>query len=193
MSIVIADLLSHALAREATPTKLAAALEREAGDLAPAECGELAESLARYLSGLPHALDSLVAMASSPPYRRAIGFAAGQVLLYLVDENDLFPEDEMGALGLLDDMYLIHACLTAVRSTFPELSSPSAYTPPDARLVTAVRSLLPPGVADALDRACENLVRVAATLYSPGRQTIAAPPAERAKLRVDDALAALSG
>jgi hypothetical protein len=108
VSIVIADLLSDALAHEATPTKLEVALGREAGDLAPAECRELGESLGRYLNGLPRALDALVAMASSPPSRRAVGFAAGQVLLYLVDENDLFPEDEMGALRLLDDAYLVH-------------------------------------------------------------------------------------
>jgi hypothetical protein len=115
-----------------------------------------------------------------------------QVILYLVDENDLFPEDEVGALGLVDDVYLVYACLAAMRSVFPALSLPSGYSAPDARLVTTVRSLLPPGVADALDRTRENLVRVAATLYSPGTQTTPGPPAQRAKLRVGEAVASLS-
>jgi hypothetical protein len=64
--------------------------------------------------------------------------------------------------------------------------------PPDERSRTAVRSLLPAGVADALDRTCESLVGVAAALYSGGGQGAAAPEPPRASLRVGDALAALS-
>ena len=188
---MISGLLSSALADEASTTKLEEWLAREAPDGASAGIHELAELLQDYLNGLPSALDALIAMTKQRPLGRSIAFAAGQVLLYLVDEEDLFSE-ELGALGLLDDAYLIHASLTALRSTFPELSMPPGYAPPDGRALAVVRTLLPAGVPEALDRSCENLVRVAATLYSGGGQGEAGPEPPRPTLRVGDALASLS-
>jgi hypothetical protein len=189
---VISGLLSSALADEASTTKLEEWLAREAPDEAGAGIHELAELLQEYLNGVPSALDALVAMTKERALGRSVAFAAGQVLLYVVDEDDLFSEREVGALGLLDDAYLIHACLTALRSTFPELSMPSGYTPPEQRAVAVVRTLLPAGVPEALDRSCENLVRVAATLYSGGGQGQPAAEPLRPTLRVGDALARLS-
>jgi hypothetical protein len=116
---------------------------------------------------------------------------AGQVLVYLVDEEDLFRDAELGALGLLDDAYLIHACLAALPAAFPELNAPAGYAPPNGSALAAVRSLLPAGVPEALDRTCENLVRVAAALYSGDGQGSPAPEPPRLTLRVRDALAAM--
>jgi uncharacterized membrane protein YkvA (DUF1232 family) len=189
---VICALLSGALAEEANATKLEDWLAREAPDIPRAEIRRLAELLEDYLKGVPKALDALTAMAKEPPYGRSVAFAAGQVLVYLVDEDDLFRDEELGALGLLDDAYLIHACLAALRAALPELNVAAGYTPPDGSALAAVRSLLPAGVPDALDRTCENLVRVAAALYSGGGQGSSAPEPPRSKLRVADALAALS-
>jgi hypothetical protein len=149
---VISGLLSKALAEEASAAKLETSLAREAPEIPAAEISALAELLERYLNGIPNALDALTAIAKEQPFGRSVAFAAGQVLVYLVDEDDLFGDEELGALGLLDDAYLIHACLAALRSAFPELSVPANYEPPDERSLAAVRALLPPGVADALDR-----------------------------------------
>ena len=33
------------------------------------------------------------------------------MLLYLFDEQDLLDDRELGALGLLDDAYLVHGCV----------------------------------------------------------------------------------
>jgi hypothetical protein len=186
---VISGLLSKALAEEASATRLEAALAREAPDIPPADIRELAELLERYLNNVPDTLDALTAMAKEPAFGRSVAFAAGQVLVYLVDEDDLFRDAELGALGLLDDAYLIHGCLAALRSAFPELGLPAGYSPPDERSLAAVRALLPAGIAEALDRTSENLVRVAAALYSGGGQGSPAEEAPRPTLRVGDALA----
>jgi hypothetical protein len=189
---VISELLSSALAEEATATKLEDWLAREAPDIPRAEIRRLAELLEDYLKGVPQALDALTAMAKEPPYGRSVAFAAGQVLVYLVDEEDLFRDAELGALGLLDDAYLIHACLAALPAALPELNVPAGYAPPNGNAVAAVRSLLPAGVPDALDRTCENLVRVAAALYSGGGHGSSGLQPPRPTLRVREALAALT-
>ncbi len=186
---MISGLLSKALAEEATATRLEAALAREAPEIASADIRQLAELLERYLNSVPGTLDALTAMAKEPAFGRSVAFAAGQVLVYLVDEDDLFRDADLGALGLLDDAYLIHGCFAALRSAFPELSVPPGYAPPDERSLAAVRALLPAGVAEALDRTSENLVRVAAALYSGGGQGSPAEQPPRPTLRVGEALA----
>jgi uncharacterized membrane protein YkvA (DUF1232 family) len=188
---VISGLLSKALAEEASATKLEGVLASEAPDTPRADLTDLAELLEHYLNGVPSALDALTAMTKEQQVGRSVAFAAGQVLVYLVDEDDLFPDEELGALGLLDDAYLIHGCVAALRLTFPGLSVPSGYVAPDERSLAAVRTLLPPGIPEALDRTCENLVRVAAALYSGGRQRSSTPPSPRPTLRVGDAVASL--
>jgi hypothetical protein len=189
---VISELLSNALTEGATATKLEDSLARETTDIPRADIRPLAELLEDYLKGVPNALDALTAMAKEPPYGRSVAFVAGQALVYLVDEDDLFRDAELGALGLLDDAYLIHACLAALTAAFPELSVPAGYAPPNGSTLAAVRSLLPAGVPDALDRTCENLVRVAGALYSGGGQGSSASESPRSTLRVGDALAAMS-
>jgi hypothetical protein len=188
---VITGLVASALARDANAAALSEWLAREAPGSRGDELGQLAELLEHYLGALPGALDALTAMAKEPPHGRSVAFAAGQVLLYLVDEEDLFSEDELGALGLLDDAYLVHGCLAALGATFPGLEVPASYTPPGRAATAAVRALLPAGIPEALDRTCENLVRVAATLYAAGTPGPAAGDAPTWTLRVDEALATL--
>jgi uncharacterized membrane protein YkvA (DUF1232 family) len=190
---MITQLLSDTLADEADAASLEAALERDAPDAPSGQLHELATLLERYLKSVPDALDALTAMTKEPHFGRSVAFVTGQALIYLVDEDDLFPETEIGALGLIDDAYLIHGCIAALLSAFPELSSPAGYSPPDDRTVAAVRSLFPAGVAAALDRTCQNLVQVAAGLYSGGARGPSASREERPALRVGEALAALDG
>ena len=182
---MLSDLLARELSEQAAPERLGAALGAAAadgGDVRP-----LAELVHDYLSSLPAAIDALVAMSKEPGHGRGAAFATGQVLLYLVDEDDLLDDRELGALGLLDDAYLIHRCLAALRA-----SVGVAHAGPDERAHGAVRALLPAGVPEALDRTCEDLVRVAMTLYAGSGDGAAAPQdAQRPALRVDEALAGL--
>ncbi len=189
---MLAALISESLAKQARADDLQAALASQAPDLRPEDLRELAELLEKYVHGLPVAIDALTAMTKEPQVGRSVSFAAGQVLLYLIDEDDLFAERELGAIGLLDDTYLVHACIAAVRSAFPQIAAPPGYEPPDAHTVAAVRSLLPAGVTDALDRTCENLVRVAAALFSGNGQGAPPPSEELPGLRVEQALSAMS-
>jgi hypothetical protein len=143
-----------------------------------------------YLASLPAALDALVAMTKQRGHGRGVAFAAGQVLLYLFDEEDLLDDRELGALGLLDDAYLVHGCLAALRARIPS-GSDVGYTAPGPDVSSVVRALLPAGVPEALDRTCEDLVAVAMTLYAGGGGDGAAEAAPRPPLRVGEALAGL--
>lgn len=185
-------MLADALAGRATAEAIESALLSEADGLEPKAIVELAATLERYLSSLGVGLAALSAMVKDPQFGRGVGFAAGSALLYVVDEDDFLPESEVGPLGLLDDTYLVHGCIAALRAAFPELPAPEEYEPPDETSVAAVRSLLPAGVADALDRTCENLARAAAFFtVGGGAGGTGGDPVVRPPLRVGAALEAL--
>jgi hypothetical protein len=188
---VLAGALSNALAEQASAAELAAVLAREAPDVAPDELRGLADLLEQYLNSLPSAVAALTAMAKEPQVGRSVAFAAGQVLLYVADEDDLLSEGEAGAVGLLDDTYLAHGCVAAIRATFPQAGVPVGYEPPGERSLAAVRSLLPAGVTDALDRTCDNLVRLAAGLFAGGAVSATEDGTQRPPLRVEAAVNAL--
>ena len=76
----------------------------------------------------------------------------------------------------------------------PRTQRVGRLAPPGERSLAAVRSLLPPGVAEALERTAENLVRVAAALYSGAWTRLVVATAGAAEAyRVGDALTVLSG
>jgi hypothetical protein len=187
---VLPGSIAGALVEGASADELASVLAQEAPGVAAEELRKLAELLERYLKSLPDAVAALTAMAKDPQVGRGAAFAAGQVLLYVADEDDLLAEDEAGALGLLDDTYLAHACVASIHATFPQIGVPAGYVAPDERSVDAVRSLLPAGLTDALDRTCDNLVRVSAALFSSGGDGAADRP-PRPPLRVEAAVGAL--
>lgn len=149
---------------------------------------ELAAVVTSYLDSREPAIAALTALTKDQRIGRAAEFAAGRVLLYLADTDDLLP-DELGAIGLLDDTYFVHACLAAFYRTTPQLDL-GAYQPPDERTQRAVRLLLPAGVADALDRTALNLATVSVALF--GARDGAGPASrEHLSLRVGEAAASL--
>jgi uncharacterized membrane protein YkvA (DUF1232 family) len=185
--------LADALVARASADEIEAALRSAAPDLRTDELQELAPVLTDYLNTLPAAVAALSALAKDRQLGRGAAFAAGSVLLYVVDEDDLLPESEFGALGLLDDAYLTHRCVAALTAAFPQLGSSDGYVAPVAHATATVRALLPDGVADALDRTGENLARAGA-LFFAGSGADAAGPASgqgRPPLRVGDALETL--
>ena len=190
---MLTHVLTDALAEQAGAQQLEAALTREAAGLPRDEIRALAATLERHLGGIPSALEALAQMSKQPRLGRSVAFVAGQVLLYLLDEDDLCADGEAGGLGLLDDAYLIHASVAALCEVLPGLAVPASYSPPRSSELAAVRALLPAGVAEALDRTCENLVRIAATLFAAGGDGSPADAPQPPALRVGDALAALNG
>jgi uncharacterized membrane protein YkvA (DUF1232 family) len=183
--------LVDALVARASAEEVEAALHAEAPDLTSGELQELAPMLAGYINSLPDAVASLSALGKDRQFGRGAAFAAGCVLLYLVDEDDFLPESELGLLGLLDDAYIAHRCVAALTAAFPQLRTPDGYEAPDARSAGIVRTLLPAGVADALDRTCDNLARAGALFAAGGTDASGARDEKRPPLRVRDAVATL--
>jgi uncharacterized membrane protein YkvA (DUF1232 family) len=154
------------------------------------DVGPLAELLEPYLASRDAAIATLTALTKDPRVGRAAEFAAGRVLLYLADPDDLLPDDELGSLGLLDDTYFVHACLAAFHRTSAQLDF-GGYEPPDERTRAAVRLLLPAGVADALDRTSVSLATVSMALFGARDGSQSASPREHQPLRVGEAAASL--
>jgi uncharacterized membrane protein YkvA (DUF1232 family) len=157
-----------------------------------AEAVDLADVLARFVMATPDALALALLMSKDSDSGRAIAFATGQILTYLFDEDDLLPEKTFGGLGFLDDAYLAHAYVRLLGTAFPHIdASAASYQAPSQVTMQVVERLLPPGVAQALSQASENILNVAASLFGGGGDS---PAVARIApvLAVRDAMQALS-
>jgi hypothetical protein len=96
---------------------------------------------------------------------KAVVFANGPIRHYLVDEQDLPPDSELGPLGLLDDAFLLHRHAANLLSTYPWLADvlvPYRVPLPDA--FEFVRKVLPESVGDALERTSRTVLLMATAL-----------------------------
>jgi hypothetical protein len=161
-------------------------------DIDKTEAIDLADVLARFVVTTPDALAVALLMSKDPVSGRAIAFATGQILTYLFDEDDLLPEKTFGGLGFLDDAYLAHAYVRLLGSAYPHVdASAASYQPPSQITFEAVERLLPPGVAQALSQASENILNVAASLFGGGGESVSVARIAPV-LGVRDAMQALS-
>jgi hypothetical protein len=184
---LLRDGIERALAAEGT----AAALARHAGGDA-AELTGLAGAIEPFLRHLPDAVAFAIRASKDEHVGRAVAFANGQVLHYLVDDEDLLPERELGVLGLLDDAFLAHHHAAQLLTWAPGLHAVAgSYEVPAPSTFAVVRDLLPDGVADALERTSRNVLHVAISLVG-GRVAEGAPAIPAVpRLRVDLARRAL--
>jgi hypothetical protein len=181
------QLLAHSLAREITLPQLTMSFSPYAGDIAPDRLTALAGALEPFLRGIPSALAVATLLAKDPACGRAVAFATGEILHYCLDEEDLLPERDFGILGLLDDAYLVHVFATSLHYTYPHVDIAFAgYQPPNDHVFRVVRTLLPAGVAEALDRTCDNLLRIASALFAGGAGSAVATPEFAPTLRGGD-------
>jgi len=160
-------LLATALAAEVTANRLATDLCRLDPLLPPDDAHELALVLEPFVASVPDAITWAVRASKDPRWGRAVAFGTGSVVHYLLDEDDLFPESEFGVVGLVDDAFLVHAYVDALRGAFPAAAAGTPYEPPAPQVLDVVSSLLPEGVADALRRTAGSLVQLAAALFAP--------------------------
>jgi hypothetical protein len=150
---------------EISSQSLAPLLAKYAPEAAPYCVAELAALLELFLRSVPPALSVAIQMTKNPICGRAVAFATGQVLNYVFDEDDLLPEQESGIIGLLDDAYLAHIYVGALSRMYSQVdTSEAGFQPPDERTLNVVRSLLPAGVASALERTVDNLLLVSNSL-----------------------------
>lgn len=186
------ELLKLGFDRGITADDLAEALGRHADDVPADDAEQLAGVLEQYLRTIPDALAIALGMSKDPHCGRAVAFATGTILTYIFDEEDLLPEASYGTLGLLDDAYLVHGFVAALRRMYP-FAEPAAeaYDSPDERVSEVVASLLPEGVAQSLLRTCESTIQVAQALF-PSGQAAGADLEYQPEIRVAEAVAANS-
>ena len=154
------------LAEQVTACRVADDLRRHDPDLPPEDAEVLAEVLAPFIRTMPDAIAWAIQLSKDKRCGRAVAFGTGSVLLYLCDEEDLLPESTFGAVGLIDDAFLVHVFVSHVREAFPFVAPGVGYEPPEPSTIDLAAALLPPGVAAALLRTCNSLMHVAAALFA---------------------------
>jgi hypothetical protein len=153
---------------------------------------ELAALLEPFLRSMPQALSVAIQMTKIRGCGRAAAFATGQALIYVFDEDDLLPEQDFGIIGLLDDAYLAHIYAVTLTRRYPRVDiSGVVYQSPDERTLNVVRSLLPAGVASALERTVDNLLLVANSLFGGGAGAEVYPSETAPSLHVSEAILAM--
>jgi uncharacterized membrane protein YkvA (DUF1232 family) len=156
-------LLRRGFDEEVTAGGLTDALRRHAADVPVDDVENLAISLERFLRAVPDALATALAMSKDPRCGASVAFATGPILNYVLDEEDLLPEASFGALGLLDDAYLVHVFVAMLRQTYPYVETPAAYATPEQQTLEMVAS----SSRRALPTRCSEHVRARST--SPRR------------------------
>lgn len=186
-------LLRLSLEEEISSQSLAPLLAKYAPD-APADgVTELAALLETFLRSIPQSLSVAIQMTKSRGCGRAVAFATGQALNYVFDEDDLLPEQDFGIIGFLDDAYLAHIYAGMLSRMYPQVNtSGMGYQPPDERTLNIVRSLLPAGVAEALERTVDNLLLVANSLFGGGAGPEEYPSEAAPILQVNEAIRLMS-
>lgn len=180
------------LEEKITAKSLAILLTERAPEASAEDIKELAALLVPFLRSIPQALSVAIRMSKKQECGRTVAFATGQVLTYLLDDNDLLPEEDFGIVGLLDDAYLAHIFAKTLARIYPQANTSRAgYRPPDRSTFSVVRSLLPAGVADALERTSDNLLHVASSLFGSAKGIEGTPLQPAPVLRVSEALQAI--
>ena len=182
------DFLRDGIDRALATESLAAALARHGGDASDQNAG-LATELEPFLRQLVDATAFAIRASKDDSLGRAVAFANGQILHYLVDDDDLLPEREFGVLGLLDDAFLVHHYAAQLLAWSPDLvGHAGGYRVPNASTFALARALLPDGVGDALERTSRNVLHVAISLIGArGAAQSLIRDVASVRLRIDEA------
>ncbi len=173
---------------EASEDNIHDLLEKHIGDKSGGVERELSRIVSKFIREMPRALEAVLEMSRDKRCRRALSFGFGQVITYIVDEEDLFPESKFGAIGLVDDAYLAHSFVAKIIQTYPFLeTSKTKYEPPDKQTLEIIKKLLPQGISHALDTTINNLLQVSSALFSYGEGEPIDEPNGIVLLRVKDA------
>jgi uncharacterized membrane protein YkvA (DUF1232 family) len=189
----VIEFLKRVLDDEVTADRVAQSLRQHAYGVPVEDVERVAAVVAEVVRTVPDALSWAFALAKDERCGRAVRFATGSVVHYLLDSNDLLPEAELGPLGLADDAFLVHAFVARVAQMYPfaGVSLPSGLAEPDTMRVVA--ALLPDGVAEALVRTCDSITFVAEALFGSGPAPAAQAPVVELQIRVAEAARAMKG
>ena len=186
--------LKHGLLADVSADGIARALAGLDDDIGADELARVAEVLADFVHRVPDAIGEALAMSKDPRCGRAIAFAAGSILTYVFDPDDLISESGHGDLGLLDDAYLVHTFVAQLAATYP-FAATGSHVPPASDAMRAVAAILPDGIAQSLARTCDTIIHVAQALLVAGADGSSGGegPEVELGLRVADAIRALAG
>lgn len=184
------DLLKIGFDQGISADEIAEGLHRHADEAAAGDVDQLAALLENYLRTVPDAIAAALGMSKDPHFGRPVAFATGTILTYIFDEEDLLPEASYGVVGLLDDAYLVHGFVDALRRMYPSAAPTTDYAAPDAFASDVVAAVLPEGVAESLRRTCESTIQVAQALFPSGQSVDGVDVTYEPKLRVSEALTA---
>ncbi len=161
------EALRMGLAERASQDQIAAALFAQGFGGDERRLAAAAAELSAFIIATPDRIRALTQLIGDPQYGRAVSFGLAQILVYVVDEHDLYGDAAEGAAGMLDDAYLVHRYLEDVCRTYPAVRERVGAL--GSRETGAlVARLLPEGIAAALDRTSERLLLVGASLFQAG-------------------------
>ena len=166
LGAVVIGPLRDLLVEQITVTGMTEDLRGQDQDLSPDDAQAVAEVLVPFIRSMPDALAWAIEVSKDRRCGRAVAFGTGSVLHYVFDEEDLLPEATFGALGLIDDAFLVHAFVRHIHEAFPFAAPDVAYEPPALSAIQLVGALLPDGVAAALLRTCKGVIQVATAWFT---------------------------
>ena len=163
------DYLEIGLKSVVEPEHLAGLLAAQEPNASEQELQSLSQTISQLLGTIPANIRLINAYIEHPLCRKPLGFAFGEVLRYCFDEKDLLPEQTFGALGLIDDAYLLQALSNLLPLYFPyAVPTKVEAVPFESRSV--IENLLPEGVVTALDRTAHSILDVAVAMFGSGGQ-----------------------
>ncbi len=102
------EALRMGLAERASQDQIAAALVAQGFGGDERRLAAAAAELSAFIIATPDRIRALTQLIGDPQYGRAVSFGLAQILVYVVDEHDLYGDAAKGAAGMLDDAYLVH-------------------------------------------------------------------------------------
>lgn len=148
------------------------------GHYSPAQLDQLESTLNETIEAIPVVLERLSQAAHEAGIAQLVEPMLEHAISYFLRTDDLV-SDHLGALGLLDDAYLLHAFLLQINDVYHRHTAVQLLPDDLSATVRVLRWVLGPEIADHLDHAvAQEVTRAVQQTYyrelAERRQTLAA-------------------
>jgi uncharacterized membrane protein YkvA (DUF1232 family) len=144
-----------------------------AGDYDPAQLDRLESILNELINAVPSIIGRMLQSAHQAAMAHLIQPMLAHAIGYFLRTDDLV-SDHLGALGLLDDTYLLHAFLLRINETYRQGTGADLLAEDSTAIVRVLRWVLGAEIAAHLDHAVNQEVRRA--VQQPYYQELAKRP-----------------